>query len=511
MIELNNAAVNQIIDEINESSERDRRALAKRRHDIYKDGGRHFLIEQIVREFGREALKEMRLAPINLLKKIVNKRSNLYKKAPQRKTELESDQALVDFYTEELSINELMQKAHRYFTLFSNAVLYPRPDGDKITSEVVPPYLYSIVANPVDKTKIDSIVFNAFTEEGRMTPQQNTPAATGQENFSLERGFTSVKDKVGSNEIKTDERRQFIFWTDMQHFTTDHDGGLLLPEGITPEEGTVNPIEIKPIVNLAKDRDNETWATQGEDLVDLTIAIQLGWTDLLTIAKHQGFSILTIVSEEEPHKLTIGINRAVWLKQRPDGPAPSISYVTGNSPLDQYKELLIELLALLLTTNDMDPQAVGGAARGRNFTSGFHALIAMSDTVEAIEADKPFMLNAEKEHWELIKRWHNWLFDSGMLNLKARALGRFSEDFGISVQYADLTPLVSEDEVIKQVKDLRAEGLLTRRDALKKLNPDLSDDEIEAKLIAIDEEIGRARERVLASVTPMALPESVEA
>ena len=164
-------------------------------------------------------------------------------------------------------------------------------------------------------------------------------------------------------------------------------------ESETPD--FVNPIGLIPCVNVAKDRDNEAWATQGEDMVDLTIAVQLGWTDLLTIAKHQGFSILTITGKEEPKHLNIGINKAIFLKQDIDEPAPSISYVQGNSPLSQYKDLLMEMLALLLSTNDMDPKSIGGSAGAQSFTSGFHALIAMSDNLDAVEADKPLMLDAD--------------------------------------------------------------------------------------------------------------------
>lgn len=499
MIELNQEVIIKMIEEINSSEERGRRALAKRRHDIYKDGGRHFLIEQIIREFGRDALKEMRLAPINLLKKIVNKRSTIYKRPALRKTEKASDQALVDFYTEELALNEVMQKAHRYLTLFSNNVIYTRPKGDKLVTNVVPPYLYSISSNPMDRTEIEVYVFNSFLEEGMVTPQENVPSASGIENFSQERGFKTKGDQVDSRESETNlTQRFYMFWSKDKHFTTNENGEkLLLDPNADHESMDVNPIQLLPIINVAKDRDNEAWATQGEDMIDLTIAIQLGWTDMLTIAKHQGFSILTVVSEEEPKKLTIGVNRAIWLKQNQEGPTPNISYVTAQSPLSEYNEMLMDLLGLLLTTNDMDPGSIGGKGSTRSFTSGFHALIAMSDNLEAVEMDKPSLLDAEKQHWEVIKRWHNWMFDTGTLNQKSRNLGKFSEDLVVNIQFADIKPLESEDEVIARVEKLRGQGLITKKDALKKLNPDLTDDEIEAKLQEIESEMMNLREKLI--------------
>lgn len=501
-IKLNNDFVEAVIRDIVAPAEVTRRTLQKRRHDIYKDGGKQFLIDQIEREFGQEALKEMRLAPINLLKKIVNKRSSIYKKAPTRTCLAESDQKLVDHYVEEMKLNQLMQKANRYFTLASNTVIYTRPHNGKLCANVVPCWLYSVVANTYDQSKIEAYIFNSFLEAGRVGPS-SVPSATGQGvNLAKLEHVPNQTVNSDTNPSETDNR-QFIFWTKDEHQTRTGKGELVVLDPDKEEEQFVNPIGRLPVVNIAKDRDNECWATQGEDMVDLTIAIQLGWSDLLTVAKNQGFSILTIVSEDEPKKLTIGVNKAVWLKARAQGPVPSISYVQGSSPLSEYKDLLMDLLGLLLSTNDMDPQAIGGSKSTRTFTSGFHALIAMSDNLEATEADKPTLLAAEKEQWEVIKSWHNWLFDSGTeMDEEAKALGKFSDDFEIQIQYADIKPLESEDEVLNRIDKERKLELITRRDALKKLYPDLSDKQIDDKLKAIEEEMQAIRD-LLAAAAPI--------
>jgi hypothetical protein len=338
-------------------------------------------------------------------------------------------------------------------------------------------------------TKIDCYIFSAFTEEGRVAPQENALPATGQQSFSQERYYKSQGDLVASNEKTLDANStQYIFWTKENHVTTDVRGFPINFDASLGEEQFLNPIQEIPVVNVARDRDAEPWALQGEDMIDLTLAIQKGWTDVMTIAKHQGFSILTITSEEEPKKLQIGVNRAVWLKTNPQGPQPSIGYVQGNSPLEAYKLLLQELLALLLTTNNMEPGSIGGSGTTKQFTSGFHALISMADSLEAIESDKPMMAKAEKDLWVVLSKWHNWLFDNNLLKPEARALGKFSEDMQVHILYADVKPLESEDERIARVKGLLDLGLITKLDAIKKLNPDMSQDQALAKLVEIQEE-----------------------
>lgn len=494
--------IKQIIDEINESAETTRRAKHKRRHDIYKDDGKKFVIEQIQREFGQDALAEMRVCSLNILKKIVNKRSAVYKTPPVRKAESPASQALVDYYVDELDLNTAMQKANRYFNLFSNCALYCVPHEGELKLYIVPPYLYSVVPNGMNPTEADVWVFNSFTEGSALTPNYDVPSATGAAGWQREPGQKLAGDKVDSQEKTDGMRRNYIFWTPMQHFTSDESGSRLMLEGVPPEQQFANPIEICPVVNLAKERDAEFWASQGQDLVDDSINFSMGWSDSLTISKHQAFGILTIISDEEPKKLTVGVNRAVWLKSKPEGPQPSIQYVQSNSQIAESMGMLGNYLGLILSTNDMNPGAISGNDKPQNAVSGFSLLIQMSDALEAIESDKPYLKAAESELWEVIAKWHNWLFDTNNLEDEAKAFGKFPETFDVEVTYRDIKPIESEQERITAVKSLMDMGLLTKMDALKKLNPDLTDEQAVQKLTEVETENQGRMERAIATMTP---------
>jgi len=240
---LNQGLIQKIIEEVEGQAEVNRRAMTKRRHDIYKDGGKNFLVEKILREFGRDALDEMRLTPINLLKKIVDKRAGVYRRPPVRKCDLPSDQALVDFYVTKMSFNELMQKANRYLCLASNTVVYIRPDKTGcLKGSVVPAYQYSIVPKAHEQTEVDCYIFSAFSDEGRVTPQDSQFPATGVQSFSEQREFKTSGDLVASNEKSLDDSStNYIFWTDQNHVTTDTNGvAFRNPEA--GEEQFINPI-----------------------------------------------------------------------------------------------------------------------------------------------------------------------------------------------------------------------------------------------------------------------------
>jgi hypothetical protein len=359
------------------------------------------------------------------------------------------------------------------------------------------------MASPKDPEEIKGYIFSAF-DNSRAAPRNDAGPATGAQNYSHNQSYlTSNKDMVGSNELKLKENQELIIWTDEQHFTID-DSGKIMNDPEKDATQFVNPMGIAPVVFLSKSRHNQTWSTVGSDQSEIALLIQLAWSDLLTIAKHQGYSLLTFTGKEPPEKLTMGINRAIFLKQDDSGVAPTVDYLTANSPLSEYKDILVELLAMFLTTNDMNPQAVGGTFAANNATSGFHALIQSADTLEAVEADKPALKYAEQNLWQVIAKYHNYLFDIGsdQLNEKARALGKFSEDFSVQIQYSDIKPLESEQEVIQNVTNLRGQGLMSRRLALKKLYSDMSDEQIEALMQEIDGERLKTAQSMMDSMTP---------
>ena len=71
---------------------------------------------------GRSAgIMKSRAIPINVLKKIISKLSKLYFEAPERKTENTANQELIDWYTNELSINEVMNNCNESFNSYKNS------------------------------------------------------------------------------------------------------------------------------------------------------------------------------------------------------------------------------------------------------------------------------------------------------------------------------------------------------------------------------------------------------
>ncbi len=483
---LDQGQVSQLLKEIEDEPEIQRKLQAQKRQEIYKGGGKRFLIDQLLAEFGQDSLKEMRICPINLLRKIVNKRSTIYNKPPQRTCELPSDQALLDYYVLEMDFDVQMQKANRYFNLHSNTAIYIRPDGDCLAMDVIAPSLYSKKPNALDQTKTDVWIFSSFDTLDESLKYDNVPSATGQNGVMTNRPYGSPQAALASDQRTTrDPNKTYIFWTPQEHFTTNS-SGLKIKFG--PDDTGLNPIGMSPVIDLSKDKDGLAWAYEGDDTIDLIQLINLGWSDMMTIAKHQGFSIMAVWSEEPPTKMTVGTNKILWLPMKPGGSKPEVNYVQASPPLDSYKSALMELLALLLTTNDMNPKEVGGTGSARSFTSGFQALIETADTYEARRSDEPALMCAEKEAWEIIKAWHNYLYEINALEPEARSLGTFSDDFEPSIRFAPPAAIESDQEKLTVIKMAREENLISQKDAIKMWRPDMNDEQVDGKLNEIQNE-----------------------
>lgn len=206
----------------------------------------------------------------------------------------------------------------------------------------------------------------------------------------------------------------------------------------------------------------------------------------------------------------MGINRGVFLKSELNLPTPTMEFLQPNSPLGDYNSIMQDMTSVLLSSNNMSPNSISGSGNAKSFNSGFQAMIEHADNFEAIERDKPLMMDAEQDAWPKIAAIHNWQFDNDLLNQDARALGKFSDDFKIEIQFADMKPIESDQERINDVDKLMSLNLITRRDALRKLNPLLQDDQIEQKLLELKEEEAERMNKVNQLFEPKEEPEVEE-
>lgn len=147
-----------------------------------------------------------------------------------------------------------------------------------------------------------------------------------------------------------------------------------------------------------------------------------------------------------------------WPRENADD--PSFEYVTWDAQLAHAFEQYKNAIKLLCIGMEMSP-ALLGMEEGAGVEATETLRLRAVSTVDAVEAKRQFATAGIKEAARLV------LMLSGA-----------KSDKPVTVEYADALP-PSRTEVADQVQKERLAGLLSRKRAIKKLNPEMSDKDVD--------------------------------
>jgi hypothetical protein len=107
------------------------------------------------------------------------------------------------------------------------------------------------------------------------------------------------------------------------------------------------------------------------------------------------------------------------------------------------------------------------------------------DTFEARQSQTTIFKQSEKQLWDLVLNYmHPYWQASGKVSIQ----GTISPNIYVNTTFAIQLPQQTRGQIVRDVKEERAAGFTTRKRALKKLNPEFTDEEITALEIELDEE-----------------------
>lgn len=497
----------KIIKEITESENTTRKAEAQKRHEIYKDNTRKWVIESLAREGLKQATLETmanRAANISVCKKVIDKLARCYVGGVQRTATPESAQPQVDNLAKLLELNTKNKKADRFRELFKNTVVQPIPVKNVIESEragidkfdleyrVYAPWQYDVIEDYYDKERPRVVILSDYkpVHAIQMAAVDSMSTIGAHVNTAI-LGSTRAEGN-GINEVIADDPydsqyRVHIWWSHKYHFTTDCNGIILKDQ--SPDD-LLNPIQMLPFCNVAQDQDGEFWAKGGDDLIDGSVLINLVMTDVLHIAYTQGYGQLVVTGGPDiPDTIDIGTMSAIVLRRKDaSDPEPKVDYAQANPPLEMHMKSLEQYVALLLSTNGLSPTNVANAIDASQFPSGISLLIEQSEVSGKIEDKQEIMSHVEHDTFEIIKSWQNYLFDKGALTDAFQKIGALPDDLSITVRFNTQKPVITEKEKLENLKTRIDLGINEKVDLIMMDNPDMTREDAEKKLLAIQSE-----------------------
>ena len=479
----------KIIDEIMNGPENLQRRLSElRKHEIYRDKNRKWVMNALMREgFKDSTLYQMqnRASNISICRKIVNKLANTYLGGVTRTVEDANSQESIDAYTDEIDVDTFLKKADRYLQLFRNSlvqvvpVLDTREQKYALQLRVLAPWQYDVVEDFFDQTKPKVVILSDFVEQHQYTSDFFYDHIGGAQGRRSSGGYSNTQGDMVNQTIADDpadagtqgDKRTFIWWTDNYHFTTDEKGII-----IDAPDNNANPIGLLPFVNVTGDTDGAYWAKGGEDVTEGSILINKMLTDINFITFTQGWGQLVVSARDVPKKLEGGPDNALIFDLKPDDPQPNVFFATSNPPIESWLNTVKTSLAMLLSTNDLSPRNISASLNVTNVASGVALLIEQSESVSDTQEKQKLFQDKEPMVWEVLRRWHDLYHAKKALVENQQAINPFT-DSNVNVKFHSLKTVVSEKEQLENIQKRKDLGLNTMAELLRIDNPDLSEQE----------------------------------
>ncbi len=354
--------------------------------------------------------ESFRIFQVNIVKKTINKRANLYRLAPRR-VFTGIDQATGDALYKALNADVVLKRASRLTKLLKTCVLQVGWNGTGPTLAVVTPNILDVIALDPENPERVIVTHNAEREQDRT----------------------------------------FSDWTATTFQRRDYRGAPLRTPG-NPKG--VNPYGVLPFVPLFdRHPDDCFFLPGGDDLIEAQEAINVALPNLWRAVELQAHGQAWATGIPAGEAVNIGPERAVTL---PEG--GKFGFATPNAPISEILEAIQFLMRQTAAANDLSADVFD---LDRSSESGAAKHVEQIDLKEARLDDIALWRVYEARLWEVLKRVVN-----------THAPGTIPDDATMSVDFAELQENVSETERLTNARTRLDMGVWSPVDVLRAENPD---------------------------------------
>lgn len=417
--------------------------------DIYEGNLLTYVLQDLQKQLSQDTFEQAksRVAPINILKRVVEKLARLYSSPPSREIFPETAQPLLEFYEKSFDINTAGMIANEFFNLFKSCALEPFLDSK------LNPRLRVI---PSDR-------FFAFSTN-TADPMEMTH-------------FVKV---LGKQTINGREKTILYVYTDNEFMIMNSDGEVEREQmNIMGLDGT-NPYGKIPFAYQVKSRTTLN-PPLDTDTLCMTKLFPILLTDLNYAVMFQSFSIMYGIDLDEEN-LKMAPNAFWRFKSDPTTQnKPEVGMIKPQVDSDKVIQLIQAELAMWLQSKNIRPGAVGDVST-ENFASGISKMVDEMDTVDERQKQIPFFKQLEQDLWDLILNHMHpvWSRSQGF------PVGQqFPPGAQVFVEFKDQLPLQNRDAMLNTlIKELN-QGLTTPKIAVQKLNPELNEQDVDQILLEV--------------------------
>lgn len=419
--------------------------------EIYEGGLSDSIEKRIKDDFSANACYHImsRLAPINLLQKLVDKLSTIYSQNPIREIPEGSDvqKELLSWYEEKLDVNYAMNHANEFFNMFKSCLIQPYLDSE---------------GQPQLRTIQNNLFIPVSTDRNNDLKMTDLIIFYG-------------KDDRGKNIYIHYDNYNFYYFDQDKNIRDD-----FMPEN--NQEG-FNDYGRIPFIYVNRSK-NKLIPKLDSDLLNMTLTLPIMLSELNYSVKFQAFSVLYMI-DAEAKEFKMNPNTVLELKT-PKGSdkQPQIGSIKPSVDISETLKLISSELSLWLNSKGIRPGAVTDMS-AENFASGISKIIDEMDTYDERQKQGDIFSKAEGELWDLIiNRMHPvWVRQNRIENKQL-----VDADTRVITTFTNRQSIPDRGKLVTDLKAELEAGFTTKKRVLKKLNPGMSGDEIDALIAEIESE-----------------------
>jgi hypothetical protein len=395
-----------------------------------------------------------RVPSINLLQRIIDKLSRVYSEPVTRDTVNADDKELIEFYEVEASFNERMTSANRIYNLHKAVAIEPFVQDGCPQIRILPAHQFLVFSddpiNPIRPT-----VFIKFMGTDRSVP------------YTDANGRKTIVDEVR-------EVQKYYLYSDDEFLVIDSEGQARDDRMQDLGQTGVNPVGRIPFVYVNRS-DFRLIPVPDTDTLENTILIPKLLADLNYAVQFQSHSILVATDLDLPADMALAPDTVWGLKSTDETRQGRVDAIKPTVDIEQVIMLIKTTLSIWLEARNIKAGEMGQQAPG-DAASGVARIIDEADATQDRQAQAQRFLDAERNLWELLRELHNYWVDAGLLEEKP---SKFTDGFEVSIRFGDQKPVVNDMEKIQTAALYLQNRLMTRRQAVRYLNPTMSDEQVD--------------------------------
>lgn len=398
-----------------------------------------------------------RLMPINLYRRIIDKMTHIYQTGVERQVTTASDQEAIDRYALMVDANDEFNYNNMLFNTFGYSLQSIAKDDAGF------PYTVAI-----DNDKFIPVSLS----KGRKNKMDLLVLIMGQENnLTIFWVWTDNQFMIMDSEGKVREDHMLSLYGD------DFDGDM-----------RVNPYGVIPYTYITSSKTSIMPQIAKDDLqIALTLAVLM--SDMNYISKFTAFAIIWTL-DIDTENLPVAPNVNWNLKSGSgdigeEGKKPQIGTIKPEADTDKLISSIMFQVSLYLDSKGVPTGAIG-KVDGQNHQSGISKIIDMMDTTDLREKQTKVYSRFEWDYFNRFMHFMNpiWINETEYMGDRHSYNGATSVVTTFPIQ----RPLINRMEVINEVEKEMKLGLMTKESALKRLNPNATDEDIQKMLEDLEAE-----------------------